>query len=122
MRITLPNIAYAARHPLAAFRYFRNGDVIPYHIIAGSLPPDPVIVEAGAANGQNTLEMASFWPGATIHAFEPVGAARKAAEERTAEYRERVFVYPFALGNEPGDFEMHISGSGASDDSQSSSL
>lgn len=122
MRITLPNIAHAVRHPIAAFRYFRNRDVIPYRIIAGSLPPDPVIVEAGAANGQNTLEMASFWPGSIIHAFEPVLAAREAAEGRTAQWRERVFIYPLALGNKPGVFEMHISGSGASDDSQSSSL
>lgn len=122
MRISPPNIAYALVHPRRALRYLRWRDGIPYSDIAKFLPADPVILEAGAANGSNTVEMAEFWPRATIHAFEPVPGARQALLLATAPFAERVRVYPFALGAESGKCRMHVSGGGGAGDSQSSSL
>jgi FkbM family methyltransferase len=122
MRINSKNLLYALQHPRRAFRYLRYRDVIPYSTIARYIPKDPVILEAGAANGVNTLEMAEYWPLCRIHAFEPVPAAREALLKRTASCRERVDVYPFALGEQPGSFPMFVSGDGDADDSQSSSL
>ena len=42
------------------------------HSIKQFLPKNPVIVEAGAHIGRDTLKMHAIWPQATIHAFEPV--------------------------------------------------
>ena len=122
MRITPANFFYAARNPCKAARYLRWRDVIPYDQISRYIPPNPVIVEAGASNGQNTAEMAEYWPGAQIHAFEPVPEARDALTARVSRYGNRVAVYPFALGKTAGEYDMHISGKGTARDSQSSSL
>lgn len=35
------------------------------------LPDNPVIIEAGACSGIDTLELSKIWPKSTIHAFEP---------------------------------------------------
>jgi len=43
-------------------------------IVAPYLPANPVIIEAGAFNGSDTIKLAKKWPQATIHAFEPVPA------------------------------------------------
>lgn len=39
--------------------------------IAQFLPDNPVILEAGAHKGRDTIEMAKLWPNGQIHAFEP---------------------------------------------------
>src|SRR5438445_6267236 len=41
-------------------------------VAAQYLPPNPVIVEAGAYDGKETCVMAAYWPQGYIHAFEPV--------------------------------------------------
>ncbi|HEX2978235.1 MAG TPA: FkbM family methyltransferase [Candidatus Babeliales bacterium] len=40
--------------------------------IAQFLPENPVILEAGAHKGKDTLALHAQWPQSTIHAFEPV--------------------------------------------------
>ena len=42
------------------------------HQIAQYLPQAPVIVEAGAHIGRDTVKIAKLWPEGTIYAFEPV--------------------------------------------------
>lgn len=122
MRISLPNILYAAAHPLRALRYLRHRDHISYEQIAGFLPEDPVILEAGAHDGTNTVEMARFWPKASIHAFEPVPAASDYVINRLAEFYPRVMCHPVGLGPYDGEIQMHISGEGSYGDCQSSSM
>jgi len=41
-------------------------------ILAPYLPPNPIIIEAGAHKGVDTLNMAQRWPEGTIYAFEPL--------------------------------------------------
>jgi FkbM family methyltransferase len=122
MRINCNNIAFAATHPLATLRYLRMRDCIPERVIARFLPNDPVILEAGAHNGVNTVEMAEFWPGAQIHAFEPVPAAFTELEDRASKYLERIHCYALGLGSAKGKMGMHISGDGSAGSCQSSSL
>jgi FkbM family methyltransferase len=42
------------------------------HYVKPYLPKNPVIIEAGSFNGENSLRMAQFWPRGEIHVFEPV--------------------------------------------------
>lgn len=122
MRINLPNLLYAAAHPLRAVRYLRSRDRIPYARIARFLPEAPVIVEAGAHDATNTVEMAEFWPRATIHAFEPVPSAAARVTERVAHLRDRVRCHALGLGPHDGEITMHVSGDGTYHSCQSSSM
>jgi len=122
MRLNPQNFAYALGHPLRALRYLRHRDHIPYQAIARYLPDNPVILEAGVANGVNTEEMARFWPEARIHGFEPVPAAMALARSRISKLGDRIHLYPFALGKASGTMTMNLSGSGDAAETQSSSL
>jgi len=122
MRINTANLAYAIKHPGRALRYVRHRDRIPYEVIAAHLPDAPVILEAGTANGTNTVEMADFWKGSRIYGFEPVPQARELAEKTIHAHRERIRVYPFALGDAPSRLTMNVSGGGEAAETQSSSL
>jgi FkbM family methyltransferase len=79
--------------------------------------PNPIIVEAGAYNGLDTVEMAHRWPGAIIHAFEPMPSAFNALNLNCVNL-PNVRLYPFALSDKPGIQTLYIS-SGASDGSSS---
>lgn len=60
------------------------------------LPEDPVILEAGAFTGKDTLAMARYWPKATIYAFEPVPEIFYSLQEATHTVPS-IKCYPFAL-------------------------
>lgn len=122
MRINPSNLIYAAAHPLRALRYVRHRDRISYQQIAAWLPAAPVILEAGTANGSNTVEMAEFWEGSRIYGFEPVPQARKLAEQAIQSHSGRISLYPFALGDAPSRLSMNVSGRGEAAETQSSSL
>ncbi len=81
------------------------------------LPECPIIVEAGAHIGIDTLEMADTWPRGSIHAFEPVPDLYNQLKFNT-EKRKNVFCYPFALSHIAGFSKMYIS-SGSSNGSSS---
>ena len=122
MKLNTKNLIWATAHPLRALRYLRHRDTIPYGVIARYLPEDPVILEAGAANGINTCEMADFWPQANLHAFEPVPSAKRELDQRVTGYGSRVRTYALGLGAEIGALEMNVSGANGEDGTQSSSL
>ena len=122
MRINVPNLRYALAHPLRAARYVVHRDRISYNAIAKYLPADPVIVEAGAHDGSTTVEMASFWPKSTIHAFEPVSSAAAEVRRRVSIFGNRVQCHQLALGSADSFMDMHVSGDGSAGSCQSSSL
>lgn len=55
-------------------------------LLKNNLPENPIIVEAGAFNGCHTKKLSSWWPNATIHAFEPVPAIFNELRTTTALY------------------------------------
>lgn len=81
------------------------------------LPGDPIIVEAGAHSGSDTIEMARFWPHGMIHAFEPMPELYRSLQARTRRKRN-VTTYPLAVGDHDGTATFFVS-SGASDASSS---
>jgi FkbM family methyltransferase len=122
MRISKKNAAYAAAHPFAALKYLWSRDRIPERRIAQYIPANPVILEAGAHDGTDTLRMASFWPLAQIHAFEPVPAAYNELSRRAAHLGERIHCYSLGLGPQKRRTKMYLSGDGGAGSCQSSSL
>ena len=57
---------------------------IPLSYIALFLPPAPVVVDAGAHNGSETVQMSLLWPRGTIYAFEPIPAVFRQLEANTS--------------------------------------
>ncbi len=76
--------------------------------IAPLLNDHPIIIEAGAHIGRDTLKMSTQWPHATIHAFEPVPTLFEQLVHNTQNY-PNVICYPYALGAENCTATMHVS-------------
>jgi FkbM family methyltransferase len=81
------------------------------------LPSDPVILEAGAHVGMDTVELAKTWPGSRVFAFEPVPEVHAQLAKRVRRL-SNVVVDSRALGAQTGTTPMYVSG-GASDGSSS---
>lgn len=100
-----------------AARLFGAG---PYGLLAGlkdSLGESPVVVEAGAHSGLDTVCLARLFAGGTVHAFEPVPDLYARLAKRTRRLAN-VRTYACALGARSGRATLHLSG-GASDGSSS---
>ena len=66
------------------------------------------ILEAGAANGVDTVEFATFFPYATIYAFEPVSKNYDALC-LAVKGKNNVKTFKLALAEENGESEIHVS-------------
>jgi FkbM family methyltransferase len=84
--------------------------------IAQRLPTKPIVLEAGAHHGHDTLAMSWLWPDGVIHAFEPVPSSYRELTDRLSQ-RRNVRLYPMAMGPAEGEFPMFISTGNAADSS-----
>jgi hypothetical protein len=84
------------------------------------LPDNPVIVEAGCADGTDTLIFAQYYPKAKIIALEPLAELFEIASARTKDY-SNVQLYKLALSNESDQIRTLYTG-GQENIHQSSSL
>lgn len=73
------------------------------------LPEKPVILEAGAYNGDDSKELLKFFAGATLHSFEPIPYLFEQLTQKTNLYPDRLRTYPYALSDTCGTANMHIS-------------
>lgn len=86
----------------------RQTGIIPKEYIARFLPSHPIILEAGAETGSDTVEMARLLPDATIYAFEPVPASFSVLQRQTAVYPQ-VHCYNVGLSDEDAEVAMYVS-------------
>lgn len=77
-------------------------------IMASYLPDNPVIVEAGAFDGSDTMKMAVQWPHGTIHAFEPVPELFEKLVSNTKDFKH-VHCYQLALSDINGTATLYVS-------------
>jgi FkbM family methyltransferase len=80
--------------------------------IAKFLPADPVVVEAGAHVGADTIEMSLLWPDATIHAFEPVPEIFHKLAKNTKRLKN-IRCHNIALSSKTGKATMSVSTEGS---------
>src|ERR1700748_3255029 len=99
----LEQASFAISRPDLVLRKIRGKDLveIELHEIAPYLTDSPVILEAGAFDGTDTIKFAQRWPEATIYAFEPVLELFTKAELRTR-HLVRVQRYQMALSEHSG--------------------
>lgn len=89
--------------------------------IAQFLPKNPIILEAGAHNGSDTLEISRMWPHATIYAFEPIPHLFQQLQARTKNCHNVTCIQK-ALSNTCGYSRMYVSKEGQNTDASSSLL
>lgn len=100
--------------PLSAQIHFRTSkDVLGY--IQRFLPNNPTILEAGGHHGEDTEEMKTLWPLATMYVFEPLESSFQKLTKRTA-HLKNVHCYHVALSNFEGtsNFYFNPNNDGAS--------
>jgi FkbM family methyltransferase len=114
---------FAARRPDMLWRKIRGKDLIEIEVgeVAPYLPPNPVILEAGAFNGADTTQFARRWPSAVIYSFEPVPELYDEAKQRTA-HLPGVRLFPVALSGHRGTAIMHVAHTAPGINRASSSL
>ncbi len=77
-------------------------------LIKPYLPKNPVIVEAGAFQGTDTVRLAKAWPDASIHAFEPVPQLYDILLHTTSSY-PHITCYQLALSDRTGSALFYVS-------------
>jgi FkbM family methyltransferase len=80
------------------------------------LPTRPVIIDCGAHDGWDSIELADTLKG-EVHAFEAVPYIFERLKENTQHYRN-IYCHPIALSDEDGSKDFYVS-EGASDMSSS---
>lgn len=122
MNHLLERISFAISRPDLVLRKIRGKDVIEIELqeIAPYLTDSPVILEAGACDGTDTIKFTQRWPGATIYAFEPVPELFAKAELRTS-HLAQVQCYRMALSERTGSATMYVSGDEEVDEKRDSS-
>lgn len=91
--------------------------IIPKDFMKNYLPEDPIIVEAGAHIGIDTIEFSKVWPKGKIHAFEPIPVLYTKLVNNI-NHCQNVYTYRLALSNKEGVSKIFVS-SGKSDASSS---
>jgi FkbM family methyltransferase len=94
-----------------------DNEIINKMYIKKFLPACPVIIDAGAHIGADSVEMYRLYKNAQIHAFEPVPAIFTSLKHNVRKYKN-IHTWQIALSNMTGRQELNIS-SGASDASSS---
>jgi len=93
-----------------AVQRMRRGTDVGLHksTLVNMLPPRPIIIEAGAHDGEDTVELSKYWSDGEVHAFEPIPALYRRLVSRTRK-RQNVYCYPIALSGSNSWQEMHVS-------------
>jgi 2-O-methyltransferase len=106
----LERASFAISRPDLLLRKIQGKDLIEIelHEIAPYLTDSPVILEAGACDGTDTVMFAKHWPDATIYAFEPIPELFAETERRTS-HLPQVRRYPLALSERTGSATMYVS-------------
>lgn len=95
-------------------RHMEVGDFLPL------LPENPVILEAGASRGMDTVQFASLWPKGEIHAFEPEPATFAVLTRETGAFAN-VKRFQLALSDQSGTATFHVSSRGDNPEATDSS-
>jgi FkbM family methyltransferase len=85
--------------------------------IAKYLPDFPVIIDAGAHYGYDSMEFSILLKNARIYSFEPIPEVYKILQKKTRWYKN-IKCMPYGLSDVSGNALMHVS-SGGSDGSSS---
>jgi FkbM family methyltransferase len=91
-----------------SYKLIEWGERPPLRFIQQYLPEKPVVVEAGAHVGNDTVLMNKRWKGATIYAFEPSPEVYQKLRKKCFKHKN-IKTYALALGDRKGMVEFYES-------------
>ena len=99
-------------HPNWFFSFVKNGSCsdIPKRYIYKLLPKNPTIIEAGCADGSDTIKFGKKFIDGRIYGFEPLPHLYEIAKETTKSF-ENVKIFKYALGDEDNKIVELFTGS-----------
>lgn len=83
--------------------------------VKGFIVDDPIILEVGAWNGEDTIKFAKMWPKGKIYSLEPVEENFKVLSKNLNPYPNELSIYsnvkifPFALADKTGGLKFYVS-------------
>ncbi len=86
-------------------------------VLKRMLPANPVIIDCGAHNGTDTVELATLFKSGVVHAFEPISQLYSKLSARATKF-DNIRCYQVALADRDGVMDFFIS-EGESDASSS---
>lgn len=72
------------------------------------LPKNPIILEAGAHHGEDTVIMAATWPEATIFAFEPSPGDFAMLQTAVSNF-PNIYIFQLGLFSQTGFYRFYVS-------------
>ncbi len=115
-------IRFAIRHRtpcvLWTKKFRTNADALT--MIAPLLPKNPVIIEAGAWNGVDSVNLANFWKQGHVHCFEPIPELYNTVVENIKNHNN-ISSYQIALADKEGEADFYVSSSESAPNSPSAS-
>ena len=99
-------------HPNWFFSFVKNGSFsdIPKRYIYKLLPKNSTIIEAGCADGSDTIKFGKKFIDGRIYGFEPLPHLYEIAKENTKSF-ENVKIFKYALGDEDNKIVELFTGS-----------
>ena len=79
-----------------------------FDMIKSYLPTNPIILEAGAYNGTDSISLADYWKDGQVYAFEPIPELYDSLNEKKQQ-RTNIKFYQLALGDTIGILPMYVS-------------
>ncbi len=76
--------------------------------IAKYISQNPIILEAGACDGRDTLQMATVWEKAQIHAFEPIESLFEETKKKVQNFKQ-IHIYKAGLASKTGNTTLYVS-------------
>lgn len=77
------------------------------NLVKEMLPENPIVLEAGAHIGEDTIKMSSLWPRGTIYAFEPSPSSAAIINRRIQGIKNIIFS-PIALNHFTGHVNFYF--------------
>ncbi|MBI2775487.1 FkbM family methyltransferase [Candidatus Dependentiae bacterium] len=88
------------------FNFSDPKETLPY--VLQFMPTEPIIVEAGSFDGNDSVFLATRVPNAKVHSFEPVPELYKKVKIATQNFKN-IFTYELALSDKNGEAIFHVS-------------
>ena len=79
----------------------------PFALIKQFIPDNPVILEAGARFGEDTIKMSEQWPQGLIYAFEPLPSSA-AQLKLTIRGKSNIVFFELALSDKSGVAQFYV--------------
>ncbi len=91
-----------------AYEEYSHANIL--QLVKQFIPQNPVILEAGACQGEDTIKLSKQWPNGQIHSFEPHPHSFALLQERLKKNAPiaNVTCYPLALNDKNGQISFYL--------------